>query len=284
MSSIAIITDTDASLSPELAEEHGIRQAAINVHFGEKLYRTWADINDKQLFARIDADGKLPTTSAPSPGQFAEVYQAAFDNGADEIICFTVSEKISATYSAALAAKEFIPGKPITVVDTRQLSMAQGFMVLEAAKLAQNAYSREEIINRALNVGERVHLFGALSTLKYLAMSGRVGHLTAGMANILNIKPILSIQDGKLELLEKVRTRHKAWARVVELTENTLSGKTPEQMAIIHVAASEQAREFETLLREKLPCPPKILIAELTAGLSVHSGAGLVGVTVVTAE
>lgn len=284
MSSIAIITDTDASLSPELAEEHGIRQAAINVHFGEKLYRTWADINDKQLFARIDADGKLPTTSAPSPGQFAEVYQAAFDNGADEIICFTVSEKISATYSAALAAKEFIPGKPITVVDTRQLSMAQGFMVLEAAKLAQNAYSREEIINRALNVGERVHLFGALSTLKYLAMSGRVGHLTAGMANILNIKPILSIQEGKLELLEKVRTRHKAWARVVELTENTLSGKTPEQMAIIHVAASEQAREFETLLREKLPCPPKILIAELTAGLSVHSGAGLVGVTVVTAE
>ncbi|RLD03845.1 MAG: hypothetical protein DRI56_11930 [Chloroflexota bacterium] len=284
MSSIAIITDTGASLSPELAEEHGIRQAAINVHFGEKLYRTWADINDKQLFARIDADGKLPTTSAPSPGQFAEVYQAAFDNGADEIICFTVSEKISATYSAALAAKEFIPGKPITVVDTRQLSMAQGFMVLEAAKLAQNAYSREEIINRALNVGERVHLFGALSTLKYLAMSGRVGHLTAGMANILNIKPILSIQEGKLELLEKVRTRHKAWARVVELTENTLSGKTPEQMAIIHVAASEQAREFETLLREKLPCPPKILIAELTAGLSVHSGAGLVGVTVVTAE
>ena len=284
MSSIAIITDTDASLSPELAEEHGIRQAAINVHFGEKLYRTWADINDKQLFARIDADGKLPTTSAPSPGQFAEVYQAAFDNGADEIICFTVSEKISATYSAALAAKEFIPGKPITVVDTRQLSMAQGFMVLEAAKLAQNAYSREEIINRALNVGERVHLFGALSTLKYLAMSGRVGHLTAGMANILNIKPILSIQEGKLELLEKVRTRHKAWARVVELTENALSGKTPEQMAIIHVAASEQAREFETLLREKLPCPPKILIAELTAGLSVHSGAGLVGVTVVTAE
>ncbi|OQY30561.1 MAG: hypothetical protein B6I38_07195 [Anaerolineaceae bacterium 4572_5.1] len=284
MSSIAIITDTDASLSPELAEEHGIRQAAINVHFGEKLYRTWADINDKQLFARIDADGKLPTTSAPSPGQFAEVYQAAFDNGADEIICFTVSEKISATYSAALAAKEFIPGKPITVVDTRQLSMAQGFMVLEAAKLAKNAYSREEIINRALNVGERVHLFGALSTLKYLAMSGRVGHLTAGMANILNIKPILSIQEGKLELLEKVRTRHKAWARVVELTENTLSGKTPEQMAIIHVAASEQAREFETLLREKLPCPPKILIAELTAGLSVHSGAGLVGVTVVTAE
>ncbi|MEA2008248.1 MAG: DegV family protein, partial [Chloroflexota bacterium] len=282
--SIAIITDTDASLSPALAEEYGIRQAAINVHFGEKLYRTWTDINDSQLFTLIDAEGKLPTTSAPTPGQFAEVYQAAFADGADEVICFTVSEKISATYSAALTAKDLVPGKTITVVDTRQLSMAQGFMVLEAAKLAKNSCSREEIIDRALNVGERVHLFGALATLKYLAMSGRVGHLTAGMANILNIKPILSIQEGKLDLLEKVRTRHKAWERVVELTANTLNGKGLEQMAIIHVAAPEQAREFETFLREKLPCPPEILTAELTAGLSVHSGAGLVGVTVVTAE
>ena len=115
-------------------------------------------------------------------------------------------------------------------------------------------------------------------------MSGRVGHLAAGMANILNIKPILSIQDGELKLLEKVRTRRKAWERVVELTANTLNGVEPERMAIIHVAAPEQAGEFETLLREKLPCPPEILITELTAGLSVHSGAGMVGVTVITAE
>lgn len=284
MSSIAIITDTDASLSPALAEKYGIRQAAINVHFDEELYRTWEDINDAQLFERIDAEGKLPTTSAPSPGQFAEAYQAAFDEGAKEVICFTVSEKISATYSAALTAKDVVPELKITVVDTKQLSIAQGFMVLEAAKLAKKGAGREEIIEHALHVGERVHLFGALDTLKYLAMSGRVGHLAAGMADILNIKPILSIQEGELDLLEKVRTRRKAWRRVAELTSGVLSGVAPEQMAIIHVAAPEKAQEFEAFLREKLPCPSEILITELTAGLSVHSGAGMVAVTVVVSS
>ncbi|MBS1250856.1 MAG: Protein DegV [Chloroflexi bacterium] len=284
MPSIAIITDTDASLSPAFAAEHGITQVPINVHFGEELYRTWVDIDDSQLFARIDEEGKLPTTSAPSPGQFAEAYQAAFADGADEVICLTVSAKVSATYNAALTAKDMLPEERITVVDTEQLSISQGYMALEGAKLAREGLGRQEIIDGIMSVGERAHFFGALATLKYLAMSGRVGHLAAGMANVLNIKPILSIQDGELDLLEKVRTQRKAWARVAELAANTLEGKVPEQMAIAHVAAPDRAREFERLLRQKLPCPDEILITELTAGLSVHSGAGMVGVGFVTAE
>ena len=284
MSSIAIVTDTDASLSPGLAESYGIIQVPINVHFGEDVYQTWIDINDSELFERIDQEGCLPTTSAPTPGQFFEAYEAAFADGADEVICLTVSSKVSATYSAALSAKELISNGPVTVIDTQQLSIAQGFMAIEAAKFSRQGYSCEEIRAHIQEIKERVHLFGALATLKYLAMSGRVGHLAAGMANVLDIKPLLSIQDGELDLLEKVRTRRKAWARVVELTEQVLEGQLPDHMAIVHVAAKDQAREFESLIRQKLPCPDEILITELTAGLSVHSGAGMVAVTVVTAE
>ncbi len=284
MTKIAIVTDTDCSLPLTLTDQLGVRQVPINIHFGDEVFRTELDINDVELFARIDREGVLPTTSAPSPGQFAEAYQAAFDRGADEVICFTVSGEVSATYSAALNARDLFPDKPITVVDSRSLSLGQGFIVLQAAEMARSGRSREEILAATESVKARSHFFGALATLKYLAMSGRVGHLAAGMANLLNIKPILTIRDGKLDMLEKVRTRKKAWGRMLELIEEALGERQIERMGIVHVAAEEQARQLEELLRQHVSCPDDILIAGLTAGLSVHSGAGMVGVGFVLAE
>ena len=278
MTKFAIITDTDCSLPFDLAAQYHIQQVPINILFGEEIFKTEIDIDDVQLFERIDREGQLPTTSAPSPGQFLEAYQAAFAAGADEVICFTVSGEISATYAAALTAKDMLPETTITVVDSRSLSLGQGFIVLKAAELAQAGASRDEIIAGAMRLETDSGFYAALATLKYLAMSGRVGHLAAGMANILNIKPVLTIQDGKLDMLEKVRTRKKAWARVIELTSEAVGDREIERMGLVHVAAHEQAEELAILLRERINCPDDILIANLTAGLSVHSGAGMVGV------
>jgi len=284
MSSVAIITDTDSSLPADIAARYGIRQVPICVHFGHETLKTGIDIDDARLFARVNREGKLPTTSAPSPGEFAEAYQAGFDAGAEAIVCFCVSSEVSGTYGAAVAARDMLPERDITVVDSRSLSLGQGVMALVAAEAAQAGAPKEAIVAQALAVGERTYLYAALSTLKYLAMSGRVGHLAAGMANLLNIKPILTLRDGKLDLLERVRTQKKAWSRVIELTAQALGGRPAERMFIIHVDAAAEARRFEEQVRASLPCPEAVPMAELTPGLSVHAGAGLVGLVVVAGD
>jgi DegV family protein with EDD domain len=267
MPKIAIVTDTDASLPLELAKQHDITQVPIVVQFGDESLRAVYDLDDAATFARIDREGKLPTTSAPSPGDFSQAYQSAFDNGADGVLCLTVSGEVSATYVAAVDARSLHPDRDITIVDTRSLSLGQGFMVLAAAKAIAGGSSMDEAVATAMDVG--------------LAMSGRVGYLAAGMANLLNVRPILTIRDGKLDLLERIRTQKRSLERVIELCTEAVGDRKIEQMAMIHVSAEQDARQLEAQLRAHLDCPAETLYGELTPGLSVHSGAGLIGIAFV---
>jgi DegV family protein with EDD domain len=284
MTRLAIITDTDSALPLDLAQKHDIVEVPIIIQFGDDSFKDVYEINNDQIFARIDREGKLPTTAAPSPGQFAEAFKSAFAKGADEILCMNISSEMSATYASARQAAEMFPEKRIEVMDTRSLAFGQGYMVLAAIEVAARGGTIEAAIAAAEDVRERSSLFGALATLKYIAMSGRVSSLAAGMAGLLDIKPILSLQNGKLELLEKIRTQHKAWNRAVELVAEKAAGRTIEKMAILNVKAPEAAKEFEGLLRGAVPCPEQITHASMNPGLSIHTGAGMVAVVFVLAK
>jgi DegV family protein with EDD domain len=284
MARIAIITDTDSSLPGELAKKYGIVQVPIIIQFGNESFRDVYEINNETIFARIDKEGKLPTTAAPSPGQFVEAFKAAFDAGADSILCMNISSEMSATYTSARQAAEMFPDKRIEVMDTRNLAVGQGYMVIAAAEAIAKGGSMEDAIATAEDIRERTYLFGALPTLKYIAMSGRVSALAAGMAGLLDIKPILSLQNGKLELLEKIRTQNKSWNRAVELTVEKAAGRKIEKMAVMNVKCPEAGKQFEELLRAALPCPADILHADVNPGLSIHTGAGMVAVVIVVAK
>ena len=277
MPGIAIITDTDSSLPFDLAARYNIYQVPMTINFGEQSYEAVYALSDADTFRRIDQEGKLPSTAAPSPGKYIAAYKNAFAAGAEKLVCLCVSSEVSATYAAALSAVDSFPGREIRVIDSRSLSMGLGYMVLAAAEAAAQDASMEEILSIIEATRHRTYLYAALSTLKYVAMGGRVSNLTASFAHMLNVKPILTILEGKLDLLERVRTQKKAWERVIELSARQVGDQQIEKMCILHVNASEMALMFRQEIQSRMHCPPEILLVEVTPGLSVHSGAGMVG-------
>lgn len=276
MTHIAVITDTDSSLPFDLAEQNHIAQVPIMIQFGEESFQDGYEIDSRAVFERIDREKRLPKTAAPAPGQFAQAFERAFAAGAEEILCLTISSAMSATYTAACQAAELFPGRRIEVLDTRTLSMGQGYMALAAAQAVACGATLEEAKAAADEIRTRTFLFGSLATLKYIAMSGRVSSLAAGMAGLLDIKPLLTLRNDKLELLERVRTQKKSWARMVELCQEQVRAKRLEKLSILHVNDPAGAQEVERMLCAVLPCPSEITRGEILPGLSIHTGAGTV--------
>jgi len=284
MPKIAVIADTDCSLSNELAAKYDITLVPILINFGDESFASGVDIDDKALFERIDKEGALPKTAAPSPAAFSKAFKNAFDSGAEGIVCVCVSSEISATYTAALTAQKEFPEREIRVIDSRVVSMAQGFMALEARRMADGGASLDQIEANLKGMESRLVLFASLSTLKYLAMGGRVGKFSASMGNMLQIRPILTMKEGKLDLLEKVRTRKAAMSRLVELLAGSVDSHKVEQAAFIHVAAEEDLAELEQAVRVRFTVPTEAVHTGFSPGLSVHTGAGTIGVVLLLGQ
>ncbi|HWQ46330.1 MAG TPA: DegV family protein [Longilinea sp.] len=284
MSGVVVVTDTDSSLSSAVAEKYGIILVPITIHFGEESFITGETMDDRQLFERIDREGALPTTAAPSPAAFVEAYRKAFARGADAIFTVCISGTMSNTVNAAQVAAEEFPGRSIRVLDSTTLSMCQGFIAIEAAKAAAKGAKLDAIETLARSMMKRTVIYGSLTTLKYIAMSGRVGKLAAGMAGMLSIRPILTSIDGKLSMLEKIRTKKGAMDRLVELVVKASEGRTIQLAAVIHAVNEPDAAALEAALREKLALPKEVPHFEFTPGLSVHTGSGLIGVTLILDE
>jgi len=279
-----VITDTDSNLPIDLANRLNIRQVPITIQFGDESFADNFEIHNPELFDRIDRTAKLPTTAAPSPAAFSTAFQAAFDAGADSIICVNVGSKISRTFESAVLAAEEFPGRKISVIDSEFVTMGQGFMAVAAAEALASGATHEEAVEIIQGHKGRLHLYGALSTLKYLALGGRVSNLAAGMATMLNIRPILTMVDGKLDVLEKVRTHKASLERLVELVVRSVEGKEIERASLIHVINLEDVKYLEGELRKRLQMPEEILVTDFGPGLFVHTGKGFVGAVLLTKE
>jgi DegV family protein with EDD domain len=284
LTNVHVITDSDSNLPIPLAKKYGIQQVPIMIQFGEESFADGIEIDNKVLFEKIDRTGKLPTTAAPSPAAFTAAFETAFKTGADSVICVTVSSKISRTYESALVAANEMPVRKISVIDSESLSMAQSFIAIAAAEAVSKGSSHEEAVEAARSLIPRLYLYGSLSTLKYLALGGRVSNLAAGMANMLSIRPILCTRDGKLDLLEKVRTHKAAMDRLVVLLTTAVGNRPIERATILHTNNLEDAHILERALREKLTLPADFSIEVFGPGLSVHTGAGLVGCALLVKE
>jgi len=282
MSKIRIVTDTNASLPAAIVKKYGIFEVPIHIQFGEESYITGADIDDAKLFELIDARKVLPTTAAPSPAAFQKAFETALAEGVEQVLCVCCSSKVSATYQAALMGAESFPDGAITIVDSLNLCLAEGFQVIAAAETAAKGASMEAVLAAIHSLQARTHVYAALPTLKYLAMGGRMGKLAAGFGETLNIKPILTSKEGKLDLLEKVRTWRKAKQRLIELALESSQGSEVERLALIHVNNEAGAMALYDMIKEVLPISVEPIVTDFTPGLSVHTGSGVIGFVMVT--
>ena len=274
---IRIVTDTTCDLPPEMAEEYDVTIVPINIQFGTESYQEGVNMDWDLFYQKIEETGMLPTTSQPSAGSFAEVYRRLAKEGADAIVSTHVTSKLSGTYqSACLAAEEVAGEVNVFPHDSLAGSAAMGFACVEASRMARAGKTPEEIVARLDEIRSRVNVILVLENLEYPRKSGRVGGLAAALGSILNMKPIVSLEDGLLDTVEKVRTRKKSLARLLDIMEERVGTTDPINLGVIHARAPEVGQDILERAQARFNCSESYMV-ELCASLTVHFGPGTIG-------
>ena len=283
MDRIAIVTDSSASLPPELAREWGISVVPQQLIIGTDTFRDGIDITPGELYQRLRSTKRLPTTSAPSIGDFLRVY-AALGQEAAGIVSIHPPPRLTATYSAALAASQLVDGVEIRVINSEGASMAQGFVALEAARASAAAQERGDpataamkaVVARAEEVAAKVSLMAAIDTLEYLHRGGRIGGAAALLGSALQLKPILCIADGRAEVLAKPRTKAKATQFMLRQMAAEVDSRRLHA-AVLHADALNEAEALRQRIAGQFDCA-ELYVAEFTPVMGAHTGPGLLGV------
>jgi len=273
---LKILTDSTNNLSDELLRRHDIRVAPIAIQFKEETYKEGIEIDRALFYSKIEDMGIIPTSSQPPPAAFARYYQELREQGNTGLV-ITVTRKLSGTFDSAVMAKEMVPEAEVSVFDSASISLGTGWMVLEAARGAEAGQPLETVLQRLEHIRSTSKLFLTPATLKYLQMSGRIGRLQGALASLLNVKPIIYLQDGLLEAGENVRTRSKALERLVELMTESFTADQPLKAAVIHARAAGEAEQVRRQLEDRLTID-ELLLEDLVASLAVHGGPGILGV------
>jgi len=273
---VKIVTDSVADLPSKVVKELGITVIPILVRFGEKVYRDSIDLTSEQFYEKLKESKTLPVTSVPSPGAFAEAYDSLAEK-MDEILAVIVSSKLSGTYEVALQSIELMKRKcRVEVIDSGWATMAQGFIVMKAAKAAQAGASLDEVAEMTRKTIPRVDFLSTFDTLEYLLRGGRIGKAQAFLGSLLKVNPLITLRDGVVEPAGRARSRAKAIERLYDFA---MSYSYIEEMAVEDTACPDEAEVLVERLGAKFP-KERIYRSKMTPAIGTHTGPGLLLVAV----
>jgi fatty acid kinase fatty acid binding subunit len=266
--SFAVVTDSTSDLPEAWRDRYDIEVVPLKVLFGEETFRDGVDMNNEQFFARLAASAKLPTTSAPSPGEFAELY-TRLSKDHDGCISIHIGRQLSATAEAARVGAQAVDGFRVDVVDSETVTMPMAF-------LCQVAAERASLDEATAAVAERVpkcRVLALLDTMRYIEMGGRVSRAQAMIGTMLDVKPLLLVADREIKPVDRVRTRSRAISRMVEFFEKELP---VEHVAVMHAQAPDEAERIAADLRGRLP-GLEVPIGQIGCVLGTHTGPKALG-------
>lgn len=269
---IRIVADSTCDLPQELIARHGITIIPMYINVGSQSYRDGLDLSRQDFYARLPAFKPTPTTASPGPEVFRQVYEQLASEGATGILSIHIAEKLSAIVNIATQAAGEITAIPVTVVDSRQLSLGTGFQVLAAAQAAEAGRTMQEILAMLVEQVSRTRVFAALDTLEFLRRSGRMNFAVSFLGTLLQIKPFLKMVDGN-PTAERIRTRQGALKRLVELLHETAP---LEKVALLYSGSAERARALLEQVKPLLP-EGEIMVEEINPVLGAHIGPGVIG-------
>ncbi|HEY1455333.1 MAG TPA: DegV family protein [Candidatus Dormibacteraeota bacterium] len=264
----AVVTDSTADLPDEWRDAYGIEVVPLKVLFGQETFRDRVDITDEEFFRRLAAASKLPTTSAPSPGEFAAVYGRLAEDY-EACISIHIGSQLSATAESARVGAQQVEGFPVTVVDSETVTMPIAFLCRAAAESSTVEEAMAAVVRRVPNC----RILALLDTLRYLEMGGRIGKAQAAIGTMLDLKPLLKVEDREIKPVDRVRTRSRAIPRMIEHFRADLP---VEHVAVMHAQALEEAERIAAGLREDLP-GLEIVIGQIGCVLGTHTGPKALG-------
>jgi len=273
---LRIVMDTAGDLPEGWQEEYQIELIPINIIHEGKTYLHGIDIGYEDFYKMVETSDVLPTTSQPTPFQFVEFYRKIAKPG-ETIISIHVTERLSGTMASAKMAAEELNGEfNVIPFDSASGTLSMGMMAKEAREMDKKGKTTDEILKRLEFVREKMELIFTLDTLKFASMSGRIKHLQAALASLLNVKPIIELKDGIIEMGEKVRSRSKSIDLLMEKMSKKFGNKRVI-LGIIHARDKEAGLDLLKRAIEKFNCAEAVL-GELTISLAAHFGPGTLGI------
>ena len=278
--SIRIVTDSTCDLPEEMIKEYGITVVPLYINIGDDGYLDGIDITRQEFYEGLAGYDPLPTTATPGIDSIRSVYDQLAEQGATQVLSIHISISLSATVDVARAAARETISVPVTVLDSQQLSLGTGFLVLTAAKAAAEGMPIDEIITMLEEQTSRTYVIAALDTLEFLKRSGRMNAVVARLGSMLQIKPLLIMHAGE-PTAERVRTRERAINRLIQF----VSELGPlEQLALVHTNAPQDAQDLYQQAIHLFPEQGEPLSVDVTPVLGANIGPGVVGFACITAK